>query len=87
MASEWLYYVPLLLHNGEGGIGFTYRFAVFEQRLDETGAWSALMQWSQEILGFVPQDKNDLPLVALNWVLLSAKQGAGVKPGGEEISH
>ena len=80
MPQEWTYYVPLLLHNGEGGIGFTFRFAHFERRLDEDLAWSAIMKWTEEILGVVPQDKDNLPLVPLGWDLFSGKQGPGVEP-------
>lgn len=83
MAEEWRYYVPILIQS-EGKIGFTFRIAVFEQRLDEDAAWSAIMQWTKEMLGIVPQDKDDLPLVPLGWHLLSAKKGPGPKGNGRK---
>lgn len=80
--EKWVYYVPLLIHNGEGGIGFTFRFAEFEERLTEELAWAAIMQWTEELLGELPQDKDNLPLIPLGWTLMSAQRGPGVKGNG-----
>ncbi len=72
--------MPLLLHDGQGGIGFTFRFAQFPGRLNEDLALSAILQWCEEILGVEPEDRNDLPVVALGWFLIGAKQGPAVQP-------
>lgn len=87
MTQEWKYYVPILILGPEDKLGFTFRIAVFPQRLDENAAWSAIIQWSKEILGVVPQDKDDLPIVPLGWTLLSAKQGSAVEPKDHGTKH
>lgn len=83
MPEQWLYNMVIFVQAGEGRGGLASRKVAINHRIDS-------FEILDDIVGGItadlfPDGSPDLPdhiqpVVAITWTLLTARQGAGVKP-------
>jgi hypothetical protein len=83
LAEQWHYYVAYIVQLEPGSIGISAKPVVIDRRIDSFGGVGALiMELTASVFPDGPPDLPDelMPIVPLFWHLITAKQGAGVKP-------
>jgi hypothetical protein len=93
MAQEWSYYVAYIVQLEPGKVGIAAKPVVIDERITSfKGVGALITELTKAVFPNGPPDLPDelMPIVPLFWHLITAKQGAVVKPlkpKGEKPAH